>query len=124
MESHPLDALQPVLSRREVNEMQGAVRRVHVERSISRYMVEIVDRTRRDTRLKLGVSPRGSLMLFRAAQAAAFVEGRDHVLPDDVQRLAPYVLPHRVLLTPKAKYGGTAKSEIIADLVGQTRVPT
>ena len=95
-----------------------------VDESVSEYIVEIVSRTRADARLKLGVSPRGSLMLFRASQAAAFTEGRDYVLPDDVQRLATSVLAHRLMLTPKAKYGGTTKPEIVADIVGQVRVPT
>lgn len=122
-ELHPLEDLQPVLSKAAVVEMQQAVRRVRVESSIARYIVELASATRRDTRLKLGVSPRGSLMLFRAAQAAAYLSGRDYVLPDDVQRLAPYVLAHRVILTSEAKYGGAAKREIIADIVSRTQAP-
>jgi MoxR-like ATPase len=123
-QSHPLERIEPVVTRDEVVSMQEAVRRVHVDRSVARYAVEIVEATRRDARLRLGVSPRGSLMLFRAAQSCAFWQGRDYVLPDDVQRLAPHVLPHRVMLTPKAKYGGTGKAEIVADVVEHIRVPT
>ncbi len=63
-------------------------------------------------------------MLFRASQAAAYCAGRDYVLPDDVQRLAPYVLGHRVVLTSKAKYGGASIADIIADLLSQVKVPT
>ena len=63
-------------------------------------------------------------MLFRAAQATAFSQGRDFVLPDDVQRLAPHVLAHRVMLTSKAKYGGSAKTDVIADIIEATEVPT
>lgn len=123
-ESHPLDDLQAVLSRQDVLELQRLVREVRVEASVARYIVEIVNRTRQDPRLKLGVSPRGSLMLFRAAQAAAFTRRRDYVIPDDVQFLAGYVLPHRVILTAQAKYSGASRSEIIADIVRQVRVPT
>jgi len=123
-EAHPLDGIEPVVSKAEVIEMQRQVRRIRVEESVSRYLVEIVRRTREDHRLKLGVSPRGSLMLFRAAQAAAFSEGREFVLPDDVQRLAPHVLPHRVILTSEAKYGGTDKRTVIAEILEHTRVPT
>jgi len=123
-EAHPIEAIEAVVTKGEVVEMQQQVRRVRVDESVSRYVVDIIDRTRSDARLKLGVSPRGSLMLFRAAQSAAFCERRDFVLPDDVQRLAPYVLPHRVMLTSKAKYGGTTKGDIIADIVGQVKVPT
>lgn len=122
-ESHPVDAIKPVLTRDEVIAMQRQVRKITVSEPVSRYIVALVNSTREDPRLKLGVSPRGSLMLFRAAQAAAFCAGREYVLPDDVQRLAPYVLPHRVVLTPKAKYGGDGKSEIIAEILESVRVP-
>jgi MoxR-like ATPase len=63
-------------------------------------------------------------MLFRASQSAAFCAGRDYVLPDDVQRLAPHVLPHRLVLTPKAKYGGLSKRDVIARCVEDVAVPT
>ncbi|MBN2310494.1 MAG: MoxR family ATPase [Candidatus Hydrogenedentes bacterium] len=123
-ESHPLDRLEAVLTRDEVVELQRQVRRVRVDESVSRYIVELVQATRDDVQIKLGVSPRGSLMLFRAAQAAAFLAGRDYVLPDDVQRLVPYVLPHRVVLTSKAKYGGVSKRDAVLGLVEHVRVPT
>ena len=87
-------------------------------------MVALTGRTREDARLRLGCSPRASLMLFRAAQAAAFSAGRDYVLPDDVQRMAPHVLAHRLMLTSKAKYGGTGKAEVIEDLLKDVAVPT
>lgn len=123
-EHHPVDSVEPVLTRNEVLEIQQQVTRVRVEQSVSRYIVEIVRRTRADDRLKVGVSPRGSLMLFRAAQSAAFVAGRDYVLPDDVQRLAPHVLAHRLILTPKAKYGSLTKQQIIGDVLLAVDVPT
>lgn len=122
--AHPLLAIQPVLDGPAVQRLQRRVREVRVDPSVARYIVDIVHKTRQDPRLKLGVSPRGSLMLFRASQAAAFAAGRDYVLPDDVQLLAGYVLPHRVILTSQARYGGTAKADIIAELVRQVAVPT
>ncbi len=122
-EEHPVDALETVVSRDEVRALQEQVRAVRVERSISEYMVELVGRSRADGRLKLGVSPRGSLMLFRAAQSAAFLDGRAHVLPDDVQRVATFVLAHRVVLTSKAKYGGDAKRTIVEEHIKQVKVP-
>jgi len=124
VETHPIDDLNPVLTKQEVLLLQQMVKGVRVEESVARYLVEIVHRTRVDPRLKLGVSPRGSLMLFRAAQAAAFAEGRDYVLPDDVQRLAHFVLPHRIILTSKANYGSTSKQQIVAEIIEQVRVPT
>ena len=123
-DGHPLDDLQAVLTRDELLEMQAAVRHVRVDPSVGRYIVALADRTRNEPRLQLGVSPRATLMLFRAAQAAAFLAGRDYVLPDDVQRLAPAVLAHRVILTSKARYAGTAKVQIIDDLLEAVPVPT
>jgi MoxR-like ATPase len=121
--SRPLEELQPVLSRDQLIKMQREVCLVQVAKNVGQYMVDIVGRTRRDSRLRLGVSPRGTLMLFRAAQASAYLHGRNYVLPDDVQRLAGYVLPHRVMLTSQSKYGGTSKSDIITDIVKQVPVP-
>ena len=123
-ETHPLETIAAVVTQAEVAQMQEQVRRVRVDGSVSRYIVDIAGRTREHPDLKLGVSPRGSLMLFRAAQAAAFSQARDFVLPDDVQRLAPYVLAHRVMLTSKAKYGGAAKRDVIEHIVRQVKVPT
>lgn len=119
----PLELLRPVLTREELLEMQQQVCEVKVARNVGRYMVDIVGRTRNDPRLRLGVSPRGTLMLFRASQASAYLHGRDYVLPDDVQRLAGYVLPHRLMLTSQSKYGGATKTEIVADIIKQIAVP-
>jgi len=122
--SHPLETLTPVLGREEVSDLQQAVRRVRLDASISGYIVEIISRTRNDERIKLGASPRASLMLYRAAQAGALCRGRDYVLPDDVQWLAPYVLAHRLMLTSQARYGGQGKRQIIQDILARVRVPT
>jgi len=124
MEQHPLQRLESVLSHEDVSQLQSAVKQIRVEKSVARYIVDIVHQSRSDSRLKLGVSPRGSLMLFRASQAAAFAAGRDFVLPDDVQKLAPHVLPHRLILTSKAKYGSDNKKEIVAEILKHVRVPT
>ncbi len=122
--SHPLERLESVLTKDDVIEFQESVRNIRVDEIISRYIVEIIQQTRDEPRLKLGVSPRGSLMLFRASQAAAFVAGRDFVLPDDVQRLAPYVLSHRLIMTPKAKYGGASAREMVAEILARVKVPS
>jgi MoxR-like ATPase len=121
---HPLEILQPVLDHNDVAEMHASARNVRVDQSVSRYVVDIVNRTRSDSRVKLGASPRGSLMLFRAAQAAAFSEGREFVMPDDVQKLAPYVLPHRIVLTSKAKYAGTDAADLVNEVIAEVKVPT
>jgi MoxR-like ATPase len=121
---HPLDSIGAVLTRDGIAALQTDVRNIFMERTIADYIVALAQATRADARLKLGASPRGSLMLFRASQAAAYLAGRDHVLPDDVQRMAVPVLSHRVVLTSKAKYGGLGKRDIIEDLVSSVPVPT
>ena len=122
--AHPIDSLQPILGRDDIVALQDAVKQVHVDRSVGQYMVQLVTETRNDSRLKLGVSPRGSLMLFRAAQAAAFLAGRDYATPDDVQRMSRYVLVHRIVLTSKSRYGTVSKSAVIDDILSAVRVPT
>lgn len=122
--AHPIDSLQPILNCDDIVVLQDAVRQLHVDRSVGQYMVQLVTETRNDSRLKLGVSPRGSLMLFRAAQAAAFLAGRDYVTPDDVQRMSRYVLVHRIVLTSKSRYGTVSKSAVIDDILSKVRVPT
>ena len=121
--AEPLDAIQPVLTLDEVRRMQQEVGNVHVDESVLEYMVEIVHVTRHDNRLQLGISTRGTLMLSRAAQARAYFGQRDFVIPDDVLWSVPHVLPHRVLLTSKTRYGGTTSKQIVADIVGRIKVP-
>jgi MoxR-like ATPase len=123
-ESHPLDDLRAVLTREDIHDLQKMTRSIRVEEIISNYIVRIVQQTREDPRLRLGVSPRGSLMLFRACQAAALAAGRDYVLPDDVQRLASCVLSHRLIMTAKAKYGGTSPKDIVAEILQRVKVPS
>ena len=121
---HPLDDINPVLDRTTVLQLQQSVRAVRVDRSIAHYLVEIVRQTRENVAFRLGVSPRGALMLFRASQSAAYCAGRDYVLPDDIQRLVPFVLPHRLMLTPKAKYGGASKRDLVIGIMESIPVPT
>ncbi|MAE64235.1 MAG: magnesium chelatase [Phycisphaeraceae bacterium] len=120
----PLDALRPVVTAEQVTSMQKEVTMIHAERAIWRYVVDIARATREDPRIQLPVSPRGCIMLARAAQAAAFAAGRDYCLPDDVQRMAAYVLSHRIVLAPKSRYEGTGGRQVIADILGRVSVPT
>ena len=119
----PVDQVTPVLSIDDVNRIQRLVQDVQVERSIAEYIVAIVHQTRNHHDLRLGVSPRGTLMFFRAVRAAAFFAGRDYAIPDDVQRLAEHVLPHRTALTSQAKYGSRSKQDVVSEIVGRVRVP-
>ncbi len=103
--------LSPVSTTAEVVAVQDAIARVHASEALRRYVVALLDHTRRDARTELGGSPRAGLMLLRAAAVEASLDGRDHVLPDDVQRLAPSVLAHRLLLAPGVP--DTARVEIV-----------
>lgn len=120
---HPVDRLKAVLNAEDVTALQHQVRRVQVDDRITEYMVEIVGATRVHDTLKLGVSTRGSLMLYRASQAKAFMEGRSFVTPDDVQALAESVLAHRLTLNTKARYDGTDKAAIVRGIVESVPVP-
>jgi MoxR-like ATPase len=97
---------------------------VHVEEDIASYLVDLIEHTCDDSHLKLGVSPRGAILLFAAAKASAVQRWRDFVLPDDVQRMAPHVLTHRFILTSKAKYSGAQQADVIADTLSAVAVPT
>ena len=119
----PIDHLRPVLTLELVRDLQHNVREVKVERTVAEYVVDVVRQTRQHPHLKLGVSPRGTLMLFRAAQAAAFLAGRDYVTPDDVQRVASPVLAHRTMLTSKAKFGSMSKNHVIQEIIAGIKVP-
>ena len=120
---HPLEKIQSVLSLEAVKQMQQEVRKVHTDDSILEYIVEIVHASRHDSRLDLGISPRGSLMLSRAAQASAFFLNRDYVIPDDIQWLLPYCLPHRIMLTSKSRYAGLTQRDIIQSIGERIKIP-
>jgi len=111
--------LEPVTGVGELLAAQAAVAAVHGSEALRRYIVSVLDATRADPRVELGASPRAGLMLFRAAKALAALEGRDHALPDDVQALAPAVLPHRLLLAPEA--AGDDRATVVRDALD--RVP-
>jgi len=121
--SEPLDRIQPVLELEQLRLIQQEVANVHVDDSILTYIVEIIHATRRDSRLELGVSPRGTLMLTQASRARAYFQKRDFVIPDDVLWLVPYVLPHRVLLASKTRHSGDTAEQIIMEIVSHIKVP-
>ncbi len=110
-------SLEPVVSVSEVLAAQEAAIRVHASELLLRYVVALLGRVRGDPRVELGASPRAGLMLLKAAKARAALEGRDHVLPDDIQELAATVLVHRLLLTPAA--AGVERVEVVRDALDE-----
>ena len=108
----------------ELLAIQEAVRAIRVSDDVARYLLAVVTRTRTTPDLELGVSPRGALALFRAAQARAMLSGRSYVTPDDVQALAGPVLAHRVRMSGDTRHGGKTDGALIAELVRSVDVPT
>ncbi len=124
-EGEPVDRLEPVLSCEQIIQLQEAVRRVRVDPSIDAYLLEVVHATRRSDDLHVGASIRGALALYRACQAAALVEGRDFVVPDDVKRLAVPVLSHRVITKGYLQGGQREAIEaLVRRLVDEVPVPS
>jgi MoxR-like ATPase len=115
----PVEELTPVADVTLVRGAQAALANIEGTDALRRYVVAICDETRRDERVQLGASPRAGLMLFRAAKALAALDGRDHVLPDDVQALAPSVLAHRLLLSYEVD--GDQREAVIREAID--RVP-
>jgi MoxR-like ATPase len=125
-DSDPLLKIEPVMNAEEVVEIQNAVRRVRVDEELLNYTLAIVEKTRRHEYLSLGVSPRGSMSLHRAAQALAFIEGRDYCIPDDFKRLVLPVFAHRCVIS--SRYASTLKKSdqvgaILKEIVSSTPVP-
>ena len=119
----PLEAIAPVTDASEVRDMIDAVRQVYVAPAIDAYVVDLVAATRQHPQVRLGASPRAALHLLRASRASAALSGRNHVLPDDVQRLAGPVLAHRLVLTTDAHLSRTSAQDIVAELVARVPLP-
>ena len=122
--SVPLDAITAGATRDEWIALQSQVRDVLVKENVARYLLRIVAQTRESPDLELGVSPRGALALFRAAQARAVLQGRTYASPDDVQTLAASVLAHRVRLSAQARHGGRTEATLVESIVRATEIPT
>ena len=122
-EKDPLTDLPSVCEKADILRLQEAVTKVDVKPLVGRYIVDIARRTRESSDLDVGVSPRGTLAFFRAAQAHAFLRGRAFVSPEDVQAVAANVLSHRVQLKVQARHAGVSKESLVSDLVKSVPVP-
>jgi MoxR-like ATPase len=120
---HPLDDLEPVSDGLEVAKLIQAVRNVHVAESVRRYAIDLVTATRDNRDLRLGASPRATLHLLRTGRAAAALDGRDYVLPDDLQTLAVPVLAHRLLLSAEAQVARRTTISVVEEVVASVPVP-
>jgi MoxR-like ATPase len=121
--SNPLDELPAVVEATELAAMQRLTRDVHVVDAVEDYVVRLVRASRLHGSVELGASPRGTLALYRAAQAYAAVNGRGYVLPDDVKRLAPAVLTHRLITSAQSRLRGRAAHDVLAEVLASVPVP-
>ncbi|WBL15394.1 AAA family ATPase [Sutcliffiella sp. NC1] len=119
----PILELEPVVTLDELRQMQQEVRSVHVDLTVKEYIVDMVHRTRMHQSVYLGASPRASVALMKASQSYAYVQGRDFVIPDDVQYLARYVLPHRIILKSEAKFEGVTTENVVEKVIDRTPIP-
>jgi len=119
----PLEHLDAVTTPGELIGMQRQVREVRVEQSVRSYVVDVARATRNHREVQLGVSPRGTLALYHCAQAWAAIRGRQYVLPDDVKLLAPYVLTHRILISPATRLRGRRLADVLMDVIETVPVP-
>jgi MoxR-like ATPase len=122
--SHPIDSIQPVVSTEEILAAQAAIREVYVDPKIRDYIVSLVRNTREHESVSLGASPRASLALYRSGQALAAVRGQSFVGPEDIKRLAPAVLSHRLIVKPEARLRKVKAADIVAEILSETSVPT
>ena len=121
--AEPLDTLQPVVTAEQLLAMQTTIRQVAWQPAVERYLLAIVRATRNHTAVQLGVSPRGTLALYRACEAYAAMQGRAYVLPDDIKLLAPGILSHRLLTTARTRMRGQRALEVIAEILQSVPVP-
>ena len=119
----PLETLAPVVPADDLLAMQTQVRSILVEDSVREYVVQVVRATREHPAVELGVSPRGTLALYKTAQALAALRGRSYVVPDDVKHLAPPVLTHRLIISPQTRLRGRRPEEVVAEIVDTVPVP-
>jgi MoxR-like ATPase len=114
---HPLETLEAVVKTEEILDAADTIRKIHVSAPVKKYIVDLTRRTRESDDVYLGASPRGSLGLFRSAQARAALLGRDHVLPDDVQTMSVPVLGHRLIVSPAARLRDLSADRIVEEIV-------
>ena len=119
----PLDELKPVITSEDIVALQREVRQVHVSDDVRRYILDTVRATRDHPLVELGVSPRGSLALYRASQALASLRGRAYVIPSDVQHLCPALLTHRIHISPQTRLRGRTPAQIVAEIADSVPVP-
>ena len=120
---HPIEELRAVVELADILKWQQEVKKINISSHILEYIVKIVSLTRKSQDIKLGASPRASIALMKASSAWALLDGRDYVIPEDVLKLVPFILKHRIILSPKAIIANKTPEMIISELVKSIPVP-
>lgn len=120
---HPIETIKPCITCEEILTCQNDIVDVHVDRGVLDYILQLVNTTRNDSLIKVGVSPRGAIALYKACQSYAAIHNRTYVVPDDVKTLVPYVFEKRIILNPDSLMKGYSNSEVIKRILDQQPVP-
>ena len=120
---NPLETLEPVADSADITNMQNEAKQIYIDKTLENYVVEIVNQTRRHDFIALGASPRGSLAVCRAAQAWAYLSGRDYVLPEDIKKMLLPTLSHRILLKQEAKLKKMSSVDILSSIIDKVYIP-
>ena len=120
----PFDTLEAVATTDDIINIQNEVKKVFVHENLESYIVSLVSATRNHPSVRLGASPRASLALYRTAQATAYIDGRDYVVPDDIQKMMIPVMAHRIILSQETKFSNTTAEDVLEEIKKSTPVPT
>lgn len=121
--ANPIDQIQEIVHKEEILSMQEEVRNIQVKDSILNYVTSLATETRKDEMIRLGVSPRGALAVVRMAKAFAYLDGRDYVIPEDVQQVFVDVCGHRIIMNPKARVSELTSSDVLKQVMKRTKSP-
>jgi MoxR-like ATPase len=120
---HPFETLEKIVHIDELEAMQEAIKAIYAAPTLKRYIVTLARQTREHPEVYLGVSPRGSLALYRTAQALAAMQGREFILPDDVKALAASTFAHRMILSPAARLRDVDSTQVVNEIINNVPVP-
>jgi MoxR-like ATPase len=120
---HPIEEIAQVVDTSALLQAQEEIKSIHVDDKIKSYIVELMTQTRKHPEVSLGASPRGSLVLYRTAQARAAMSARDYVTPDDVKALAPVCLAHRMIVSPSARIKDVTAESVLTEILNSVPVP-
>ncbi len=119
----PIQGLKPVVNGADILELRERVRKVKITDDLLDYIIRLSEASRKSEKLRLGISPRGSLAIMKASTAYAFIKGREYVLPDDIKYLFPYASKHRLILSDESELKGVSKDEVIGEILTRVEVP-